>query len=224
MQLEKKTGIIFALDLKDKEKAMEACAQVKAYIDAVKIGYPFVLRNSVNAIGEIKEKLGKPVIADFKVADIPEISRAICEEAVNSGADYVIVHGFVGESVVKACSEVAEIFVVCDMSHASSEQFITRHALEIAEIAKKHAFGIVAPATKEKIIKNLRKIIGEKLIISPGVKVQGAKPGAAIKAGADFEIVGRAIYNAEDKVKAVREIIKEIQKTLGEANEQGNGK
>ena len=216
MWLEKKSRIIFALDLRDKEKAIEACGEVRDYIDAVKVGYPFVLKNSVDAIYEVKEKANKPVIADFKVADIPEISKRICEEATNSGADYIIVHGFVGESVVKACSEVANIFVVCDMSHADSEQFITKHALEIAEIAKKHAFGIVAPATKEKIIKNLRAIIGDKPVISPGIKAQGAKPGAAIKAGADFEIVGRAIYNAEDKVKAVREIINEMRKTLGE--------
>lgn len=219
MRLEKKSRIIFALDLKDKEKAIKACAEVSDYIDAIKVGYPFVLKNGVNAIWEIKEKLeeenkSKPIIADFKVADIPEISRVICEEAVNSGADYVIVHGFVGESVVAACSEVAKIFVVCDMTHSNSEQFISRHVLEIAEIAKKHAFGIVAPATKEKIIKNLRKIIGEKTIISPGIKAQGAKPGAAINAGADFEIIGRAIYNARDKVKAVKEIMEEIKKEL----------
>lgn len=200
--MKKENRIILALDVESKHKALEICKKVAEYVDAIKIGNPLILNTG---LGFIKELKFKPLIADLKIADIPEISRRMCEQAVKSGADYVIVHGFVGNDVVKACSEVAKIFVVAEMTHKGSEEFIARSSESIARIAKKHAYGIVAPATKPDRIKKLRKIVGDMTIISPGVKAQGAKVGDAIKAGADFEIIGRGIYQAKDPRKAAKE-------------------
>lgn len=203
--MKKESRIILALDVEDRNKALKICEEVEEYIDAIKIGYPLVLSSNLEILAEIKKKFSKPLIADFKVADIPEISKRICKLAVEKGADYVIVHGFMGEEVIKACSEVANIFVVADMSHPGAERFMSRHSQEIAEISRKYAYGIVAPATRPGQISKLRKIVKDLTIISPGVKAQGAKVGDAIKAGADFEIIGRGIYQAPNPKEAVQE-------------------
>ncbi len=190
------------MDVEERDRALVICGEALASVDAIKVGYPLILREGIAVLEEIKS-LGKPVIADLKVADIPEISARIC--ALAGAADYVIVHGFIGEDVVKACSEAARIFVVAEMSHPGAKEFMARFSKEIAEMAKKYAQGIVAPATRPESIKRLRKVVGGLTIISPGVKAQGAKPGDALRAGADYEIVGRGIYLAKDPRKAAEE-------------------
>ncbi|NOZ76995.1 MAG: orotidine-5'-phosphate decarboxylase, partial [Euryarchaeota archaeon] len=204
--MERKNGVILALDVEDRVRALEVAEAAAAHIDAVKVGYPLVLNTGLGIIEELKAH-GMPVIADFKVADIPPVSSAICRTAVRRGADYVIVQGFLGEDVVEACAREARIFVVTEMSHPGATRFMAPAAEEVAAMAKRHAFGIVAPATRPERITALRRIVGEELtIISPGVAVQGGVPGDAIAAGADFEIVGRGIYAAEDPGKAARDM------------------
>lgn len=213
MPLKSENGIILALDVDTREKALEICEEVIDFVDAIKVGYPLVLKTDLSIVGELKQ-FQKPIITDFKVADIPFVSQLICETAVNAGADYVIVHGFVGEDVVKACSEAAKIFVVAEMSHPGAVDFMAKEALSIARIARKYAEGIVAPATRPQRIKELRNAVGDLTIISPGVKAQGASVGGAIKAGADFEIIGRGIYGAPEPKKAAEDFSKIIRQIL----------
>jgi len=52
------------------------------------------------------------------------------------------------------------------------------------------------------------------LIISPGVGAQGAPFGSAIRAGADYEIVGRAIYASQDPAAAAHAAVEEQRKAL----------
>jgi orotidine-5'-phosphate decarboxylase len=207
MALKQENGIILALDVDTREKALAVCGEAADFVDAIKVGYPLVLKTDLSIVGELKQ-FQKPIITDFKVADIPIVSQRICEAAVDAGADYVIVHGFVGEDVVKACSKAAKIFVVAEMSHPGAVDFMAKDAESIAEIARKYAVGIVAPATRPERIKELREVVGDLTIISPGVKAQGASVGDAIRAGADFEIIGRGIYEAGEPRKAAGEFSK----------------
>lgn len=212
MKIEENTRIILALDMEDDGQALGVCREVWEYIDAIKVGYPLILSNGIVFLKKLK-KFEKPLIADFKVADIPLTSRKICEIAVREGADYVIIQGFLGEDVIKACSEVAEIFVVAEMTHPGATEFMQKEALRIAALAKKYAYGIVAPATRPERIKKLRRVVGDLTIISPGIKAQGAEVGSALKAGADYEIIGRGICQAENPREAAQsfyEVIKRI--------------
>ena len=193
----RRSGIILALDVTSRSEAVRIALETADFIDAIKVGYPLVLSTGIDVISELGE-LGKPIIADFKVADVPHVSSEICRIAVEAGAGYVIIQGILGEDVLKACSKEADLFVVADMSHPGALEFIAQHNEEISVLAKRYAKGIVAPATRPQIIKTLRRIVGGLIIISPGVKAQGGKVGSAIAAGADFEIVGRAIYNRAD--------------------------
>lgn len=62
--------------------------------------------------------------------------------------------------------------------------------------------GIQVPRTKPERIAEIRKRIGDNLmIISCGVGAQGPLYGSAIEAGADYEIIGRTIYNSENPEK-----------------------
>jgi len=206
----RRTGLILALDMEDRERAVSLAQETCDFVDALKIGYPLVLSTGLDVIGELRDA-GKPVIADLKVADVPHISSHICRLASQAGADYVIVHGFTGGEVMEACAREARIIVVCDMTHKGAAEFISCHAMEIALQAREHAAGIVAPATRPEAIKSLRAVVGELAILSPGVKAQGAAPGSALKAGADFEIIGRAICNSPEPVREAERLCRELE-------------
>jgi len=51
--------------------------------------------------------------------------------------------------------------------------------------------------------------VGDLLILSPGVGAQGGSASATLEKGADYVIVGRSIYGAEDPRSAALQVVKE---------------
>jgi orotidine-5'-phosphate decarboxylase len=153
---------------------------------------------------------GLPLIADFKVADIPNTNRLIAEQVFSAGFSAIICHGFPGQDTVQACVETAhandgECYVVAEMSHPGATRFFHGGIAEqIAHMAADcGADGIIAPATRPERVKILREIIGSRKIYSPGVGAQGGN-AQAVAAIVDGIIVGRAIYEAKDPAAAAQ--------------------
>jgi len=213
--MQKKNRIILALDVTSRADAMRVVEAVKGYVDAIKINWPLVLATGPDIIREMSRV--KDVICDFKIADIPNTNKLIVEQAMSRGASAVICHGFTGDDSVKACVDAAkgQVFVVTEMSHPGGKQFTAPVADKLATLAKSAgARGIVAPATRPERIAALRKIIGGLEIISPGVGAQGGKASDAIRAGADYIIVGRAIYDAPDPGGAAKGLADEVKEGM----------
>jgi orotidine-5'-phosphate decarboxylase len=212
--MERRTGLILALDVTDRGRALSIAKATGAYLDAIKVNYPLALACGMEIVRELSKDAY--VLCDFKVADIPNTSRLIVERAVASGASGVICHAFAGADSVKACVDAAkgrEIFVVTEMSHPGGQQFTGRLADELAKVAvEAGAKGVIAPATRPDRIAHIRKIIGKLEILSPGVGAQGWSASDALKAGADHIIVGRGIYESADPAKAARLLAEEAQK------------
>ncbi len=213
--MRKNTRLILALDVTDKNAAVAISKDVEGHVDAIKIGYPLVLGAGLEIINTICEFA--PVIADFKVADIPNTDKLICSQAFESGAESVIVHGFTGKDSLLECVETGEeyggeIYVVTEMSHPGAVEFMQPKAFEIASLAVEcKASGVVAPATRPERIKLIRNIVGNLTIISPGVGAQGGCAADVIRAGADYVIVGRSIYNSKTPGKEAERLLKEME-------------
>lgn len=217
MSLKRDTRLILALDETDGAKALGIVDSVAPFVDAVKINWPLVLSAGSEMITELSKRAD--VICDFKVADIPNTVRLIVENSVSRGASGVIVHAFTGEDslteAVKATGGNADIFAVTEMSHPGGKMFTALHAEEMAEMGVRCGVtGFIAPATRPERVTAIRKIIGDKLILSPGVGAQGGSASAAIAAGADYVIVGRSIYNSEDPGATASNICDEIRSVL----------
>ena len=199
--------LILALDATEKKTALKIAKAAAPHLDAINLGYPLILSCGLEIVTEF-ETFDLPLIADFKVADIPNTNRLIAEQVFDAGFSSIICHGFPGEDSVRACVDVAAdyggaCFVVAEMSHPGATAFFHGGAAEkIAALAVGcGADGIIAPATRPERARALRKIVGNRKILSPGVGAQGGD-AAEIAAIVDGIIVGRAIYEAEDPAGA----------------------
>jgi orotidine-5'-phosphate decarboxylase len=196
------TELILALDVTVKKKALAIAHECAPYLDAIKVGYPLILSCGISIAQEL-EKEELPLIADFKVADIPNTNRLIAEQVFDAGFSSIICHGFTGKDAVQACVDTASdyggaCFVVAEMSHPGATEFFYGGTAEkIAAIAMEcGADGIIAPSTRPDRVKILRDIIGTRKILSPGVGAQGGDADEVAKL-VDGIIVGRAIYEAD---------------------------
>lgn len=201
--------LILALDVLSRDEALCVAEAAAPHLDAIKIGYPLVLAAGLDIAGPLSE-FGIPIIADFKVADIPNTNRLIAEQVFAAGCFGIICQGFCGSDSVAACVEAAddaggECYVVTEMSHPGALEFLSgKNAELLAQMAvDAGAHGIIAPATRPERVQTLRTIIGEKKILSPGVGAQGGDP-EKIAPLIDGMIVGRSIYTAEDPAEAAR--------------------
>jgi orotidine-5'-phosphate decarboxylase len=206
--------LILALDVLDRDKALELTSVLKDRVDYVKVGYPLILAAGLSVVGEISRIA--PVIADLKIADIPNTNTLICEQVLEAGAAGIIAHAFVGRDSLSACVDVARecgtlVFAVTEMSHPGAEELMGPAAEGLARMAADCGVdGVVAPATRPERIRLIRSIVGDRAIISPGVGVQGGSPSAALKAGADSLIVGRSITESPNPAASADAILREI--------------
>jgi len=208
------TRMILALDVTSGVRALSLAERLKDYFDAIKIGYPLILSAGLGIVKEVSAY--SPVIADLKIADIPNTSRLICEAALEAGACGIIAHAFPGRDSLQACAESAssysaELYVVTEMSHPGAAAFMAPVAEQMARLAVDiGAAGVVAPATRPERVRRIRAVIGNRIIISPGVGAQGGSAREALKAGADFLIVGRSVYEAENPEAVAEGILSEM--------------
>ncbi len=214
--MEIKNNIILALDLTTLEEAIQVVQDVSGYINTIKVGYPLVLAEGLECISILKKEIKCKIIADFKVADIPETNKKITDLTFNAGADAIIVHGFVGNDSVQAALDSAEnhggdVFLVTEMSHPGAEYFMRNVSEEIAHMGMDMGIrNYVAPSTKLHRLKKIRGIVGDdSTIISPGVGVQGGDPALTLRF-ADALIIGRSIYTADNPKQALESIIDNI--------------
>lgn len=212
-----KNKIIIALDLFQMEEVMQLLEEISGHINTVKVGYPLVLSEGIQSISKIKEEYGFNIIADFKVADIPETNQKIADLTFDAGTDAIIVHGFVGRDSVQACLHTAQghggdVFLLTEMSHPGAEQFIKNVTLDIARMGVDMGVrNFVAPSTRLDRLEKIRKIVGEEsFIISPGIGVQGGDPAKTLEF-ADALIIGRSIYAADNPQEALHSIIESIE-------------
>ncbi len=203
--------LMLALDVINRNDALNIVKKTEKYVDSIKIGYPLVLGTGLNIVKEIKELTNKEVICDFKVADIPSTNEKIGEHTLKY-ADGIICHGFVGSDSIKALLNVAKkynkkVIVVTEMSHPGAIEFLQLVGNDLAKLAKElNVNGIVAPATRPERLKEIKDIVGNIPIISPGVGAQGGKLDEVKKilTNNDYIIVGRSIYNSENPEKEAK--------------------
>jgi orotidine-5'-phosphate decarboxylase len=198
--------LILALDVMEREEAVKIAEKVSEHIDRIKVNYPLVLSAGIGIIRQLSEI--KPVIADFKIADIPYTSSLIAKIAFENSAESVIVHGFVGFDTLREVCRVAEgfggkVYAVTELSSPGGEEFMSAVSLKIVEKAREAGcHGLIAPSTRIERLREIRRAAGDMEILCPGI---GAQKGSleAVRY-ADGIIVGRGIYASGNPAEEAR--------------------
>jgi orotidine-5'-phosphate decarboxylase len=214
----KTSPIVVAFDPTKKmrlEEAAELLLPLRGVVSGIKIGIPALLHLGLRVLELPKLLEGFFFIFDPKLADVGHVDRLVAEKIFGAGFDALIVQPFVGfggglEEVIRVKGERG-VLAVCSMSHPGSEEFLNRHTEELmARSWSAGVDGFILPAQKPDLISRARASYPEALIFCPGVGFQGAFPGSAISAGADFEIVGRTILSSENPRKEAEGILEDI--------------
>ncbi len=198
---------------------------VGGIVQGFKFGLPLIVKVGVRGLKDIlsvSNREGKLLIADLKLADIGYVMSLIVRSIADTGINTVIAHAFVGvkgalAELSEACKELGiNLVLVTRMSHPGASDIMDKVFNDLLKIVKEvNAWGTVLPATRPDIIRSGREFLGSSIkILSPGVGAQGAKPGEALCAGADYEIVGRLITRSKDPLGTALKVINEQRERL----------
>src|SRR5215471_6367156 len=234
-----RSSLIVALDFDSLTAAVKFAQQVADLVGMFKIGSQLFTAAGPAAVKEISA-LGPGIFLDLKFHDIPNtVAGAVLSSAAMTGVQLVNVHALGGTAMLHAAAQAISAGVPMGADRprliavtvlTSMDQKAIREVgiggppksrvLKLAKLAKSSGVdGVVASVQEAKAI---RKLCGrEFLIATPGVRpkdknakqddqARTATPREAIRAGADFVIVGRPILTAADPRAAAQEIVDEI--------------
>ena len=205
-------------------RARRVLEAVSGEVAAVKVNHHLLLPFGLQGVAGIidacrQERL--PLIADLKMNDIESTNLNIADSLLSFGFDAVIANPFVGKEeglggvIERMHSKNGGVIFLVYMSHRGSPE---GYGLRLqggeplyrvfAQRARDWgADGVVVSAKSRDKIKETREIVGSRcLILSPGVGAQGGELRKGAGAGADFVIVGRAVTEASEPLKALRDL------------------
>ena len=229
--------IIVALDVDTSDKAVEWAQRLKNDVGYFKVGKQLFTSTGPEVVQKIKND-GAGLFLDLKFHDIPNTVAAASVEAVRLGVDMFNVHALGGyEMMARSAGAVRDeaarlgikkpvfiaVTVLTSMSDESLQEagILTPAADEVRRLAllarRAGMDGVVASPREIKLIK---EACGDDfIVVTPGVRtslsssddqVRVMTPGEAVKAGADYLVIGRPITAAADPLAAVKAISEDM--------------
>ncbi|MDR0823072.1 MAG: orotidine-5'-phosphate decarboxylase [Endomicrobium sp.] len=207
---------ILALDIYDLAKVQKLIDETADFIDIYKVGPILFLQAGKEIIKIIKER-GKETFLDLKFHDIPATVKRSVESARDLGIYSLTVHSIGGEEMLKAAVSVPNHPKIWAVTVLTSQITSPDEVIKRAKLAQSCGTdGVIASPLEIELIK---KECGKTFeVITPGIRPaktdddqkRTATPQAAIKAGADFIVIGRPIIEAQNPQKAAQEIAQSI--------------
>ncbi len=210
-----KTGIIFAADLPTSEENFRIVDEIYEDIDVIKLSGFLALKEGVGCIGKFKNRYNKPIFADFKVADVPHTNEKIIEIVKDQGANAIMVHGIIGPDGIESCLRAAKdelgIIMQIELTNPGGLIFTSPISTDLAKLAAfTGVYGVQAPGNRPDKVAQIRALVGDQAtLVCCGVGYQGGSYQSVLKAGGNYSIIGRAIYEADQPREAVQRLMKE---------------
>lgn len=231
--------IIFALDVKTLSDIEKWSQLLAGKVGMFKVGKELFTSCGPSAV-ELVKRYGNSVFLDLKYHDIPNTVAQAVLSASSLGVTLLNLHALGGPDMMEAAatalvknfseSERPRLLAVTVLTSATQETLRVvgiEHSVEdmvvrLATLAKSCGIdGVVASPVE---ISAIRAACGDDfLVVTPGVRPAFASmddqkrvmtPAEAVKAGADYIVVGRPISKADDPVRAADLIASEIRERM----------
>src|ERR1700693_1188672 len=227
MQLEPRDRLIVALDLSSVEAAQAMVAKLGDAVSFYKIGYQLAYTGGLGYVSALIGA-GKRVFLDLKLHDIGNTVEQGVKSVAKSGASFLTVHAY--PQTMKAAVEAREgnlriLAVTVLTSYDDADLAAAGYDFTVPELVAERAaqardIGVDGLVCSAEGAANLRSVVGHGMVlVTPGTRPPGAEagdqkrimtPSAAIKAGADYLVVGRPIVAAADPEAAAEGNVPEV--------------
>jgi orotidine-5'-phosphate decarboxylase len=239
--IDAKQRLIFALDVETLEEARSWVNRLQGQVGLFKIGKQLFTRCGPEVV-RLVQSGGADVFLDLKYHDIPNTVAMAGLEALRLGVRMFNVHALGGfEMMARLVAEVDKacprgnpqrpILLAVTILTSSNEETLRGVGIDrpvevmvpkLARLARDAGMDGVVASPKE--VSLIRAACGDDfLIVTPGVRPAFASqddqkrvmtPGDALRAGADYLVIGRPISAAADPAAAAASILREMREAV----------
>lgn len=230
--------LIVALDYSEAAPALALAERLDPRMAHLKVGKELFVAAGPELVRTLTER-GHRVFLDLKFHDIPNTVAAACRAAARLGVWMLNVHASGGLRMMQAARAALEglparprLIAVTVLTSLGREDLAQVgldlepqvQVLRLAQLAREAGLdGVVCSAREAPLLR--RELGPDFLLVTPGVRPAGSPindqqrvltPAQALRAGADYLVVGRPITQAPDPVAALQSIRDEIRNAWGE--------
>lgn len=237
---DKSDKLIVALDVPSAGQALALFERLRGAARFFKIGSQLFTAAGPSIVREIIDRGGE-VFLDLKFHDIPNTVSAASLEAARMGVWMLNVHALGGAEMMRRTVEAVGAAVereglrrplliavtvltsadAATLGEVGIQSEPLAEVLRLARLAKQCGMdGVVASPQEVAAIRGAETGEGF-LLVTPGVRPVGhaaddqkriMTPAEAVRAGADYLVIGRAILNAPDPAAEARRICEEMER------------
>jgi len=218
--------LALALDADDLVEAQRLATELRPWFSVVKVGLE-LFTAAGPAVVQLMIDDGFKVFLDLKLADIPTTIHKTGRVLGALGVSYLTMHAFGGPVMLRAgvdgLQEGAlraelEPPAALAVTILTSDGDAPPHVLgkRVAAAAEAHCRGVVCAASD---VAEAKQLAPSLLAVVPGIRPVGvpahdqtraATPAAALAAGADLLVIGRAVTHAVDRPAAAAALAAEL--------------
>lgn len=230
--------LILALDMPEREHALDVIDTFSDYVHMYKVGLELFTSCGPSIIQDI-QKRNKKVFLDLKFHDITTTVSKAALVAARLGVHMFTIHTSNGFDTMKRCREsvvelclkenrerpkILGVTVLTNMTpeilknEMGIQHGLHTHVRHLSALALKAGLdGVVASGREAEIVRNH---CGRGfLIVSPGIRPSWSPPDdqkrtmtprEALRHGADYLVIGRAVLQQPDPVQAIQLITREL--------------
>lgn len=224
--------LILALDVPTAEDAKELVRRVEGIVSFFKVGFVLQLAGGERLVEWLLGR-GHRVFLDYKLFDIEETVKEAVRRAATLGVTFLTVHG--NGRILRAAVEgrddkALKLLAVTVLTSLDADDLremgfpCSLEELVLHRAAKAFETGCDGVVASGREAPAIRKLAGEKLlIVTPGIRPAGREfneqkravtPTEALRAGADYLVVGRPVREATDPRAAAARLLEEIESAL----------
>ncbi len=232
-KIDPRDRLIVALDVPDLASAEAMVSRLGDSVTFYKVGMELAYSGGLSFVRRLADA-GKKVFLDLKLHDIPNTVEKATAQVADLGATFLTVHAFpqTMKAAVKGrgTGSLKILAVTVMTSYDDADLVEAGYALGVRDLVERrarqaHAIGVDGLILSPEEVSAMRALLGPDItLITPGIRPSGSAagdqkrimtPANAIKAGADYLVIGRPVTQADDPKASAEAIIAEIRSVAG---------